>query len=214
MPISDMIRAALPALAAALALAACDAAMVGDAPSRATVTVAGGPVIIAGPSGFCVDRSTLNVTDAGAFALMGDCALLGSGGSGLSRSAAGAALTASISAGGLAGEGDDPASSLAEIAAFVQTPEGRALLGRSGRSDGVRILATRPEGDVLYVLVEDRGAQLITGVDARFWRAFLEVRERMAVLSVLGFEGSGLDEQASLNLLATFVATMKAANGA
>lgn len=198
-------------LIAALALAACDPAMVGNAPSRATVNVAGGPVVVAGPRGFCIDRETLNVTDAGAFALLGDCGELGGGGA-LARSPQGAALTASISAGGLAGEGDDPAGSLAEIAAFVQTPEGRALLGRSGRADRVRILTTRPEGEVLYVLVEDRGPQLIGGVEPRFWRAFLEVRDRMAVLSVLGFEGSGLDEQASLNLLASFVAAMQSAN--
>jgi hypothetical protein len=206
-------RAAVLGLAA-LALAACDPAMLGTAPSRATVNVAGGPVIVAGPPGFCIDRPALNVTEAGAFALIGDCRQLGGGAGGLDRSPAGAALTASISAGGLAGEGDDPASSLAELAEFVQTPDGRALLGRSGRPDRVRILATRAEGDVLYVLVEDRGPQLIAGVEPRFWRAFLEVRDRMAVLSVLGFEGAALDEQASLNLLASFVASMRAANGA
>lgn len=207
------MRGPLLALAG-FALAACDpAAMGGNAPSRATVTVAGGPVVVAGPAGFCIDREVLNVTEAGAFALLGDCGELGGGGA-LARSPQGAALTASISAGGLAGEGDDPAGSLAELAAFVQTAEGRALLGRSGRADSVRILATRPQGDVLFVLVEDRGPQVIGGVSPRFWRAFLEVRERMAVLSVLGFETGGLDEQASLNLLASFVASMQAANGA
>jgi hypothetical protein len=199
---------------AALGLAACDPSMVGNAPSRATVNVAGGPVVVAGPRGFCVDRSTLNVTDAGAFALLGDCAQLGGGTGGLDRSPQGAALTASISAGGLTGEGDDPAGSLAELAAFVQTTEGRALLSRSGRPNQVRILTTRAEGDVLYVLVEDRGPQPFGGVQPRFWRAFTEVNERMAVLSVLGFEGAGIDEQASLNLLASFVAAMHAANGA
>jgi hypothetical protein len=34
----------------------------------------------------------------------------------------------------------------------------------------------------------------------------------MAVLSVLGFQGGTLDEQAGLNLLASFVAAMRAAN--
>jgi hypothetical protein len=34
------------------------------------------------------------------------------------------------------------------------------------------------------------------------------------VLSVLGFQGAALDEQASLNLLASFVASMRSANGA
>ena len=206
-------RAAGLALAV-LALAACDPASMGDAPTRTTVNVAGGPVGIAGPRGCCIDRDTLNVSEAGAFALLGDCGELGGGGGALARSPQGAALTASISAGGLAGEGDDPASSLAELAEYAQTREGRALLGRSGRADTVRILATRPQDDVLFVLVEDRGPQMIGGVSPRFWRAFLEVRDRMAVLSVLGFETGGLDEQTSLNLLASFVASMQAANGA
>ncbi len=198
---------------AAMALAACDpASMGGTAPSRATVQVAGGPLVVAGPTGFCIDRETLNTSEAGAFALLGDCGQLGGGGGALARSPQGAALTASISAGGLAGEGDDPAGSLAELAEYVQTREGRALLGRSGRSDAVRILALRPEAGVLYVLVEDRGPQVIGGVSPRFWRAFTEVSDRMAVLSVLGFETGGLDEQASLNLLASFVASMNAAN--
>src|SRR5690554_1703551 len=82
---------------AGLALAACDPASMGDAPTRTTVNVAGGPVVVAGPAGFCIDRDTLNVTEAGAFALLGDCGELGGGGA-LARSPQGAALTASISA--------------------------------------------------------------------------------------------------------------------
>lgn len=210
--ISDTIRPAA-LLVAGLALAGCDPALMGGGgPSRATVNVAGEPIVVAGPPGFCIDRETLNVSDFGAFALMSDCALLGS----TTRSATtpGAALTASISSGGLGGEGDDPVQSLADLAAFVQTGEGRALLGRSGSSQGVRILATQQRGEVLYVLVEDRGPQPIAGVEPQFWRAFLEVKDRMAVLSVLGFEGAGLDPQSGLDLLATFVAALQRANPA
>ena len=211
MRISEGSRAAA-LLIAGLALAACEGLPGAGGPSRATVTVAGEPIVIAGPPGFCIDRETLNVSDFGAFALMSDCALLASG----TRAGADsrAALTASISSGGLGGEGDDPVQSLADIAAFAQTGEGRALLGRSGSANGVRILATQQSGEVLFVLVEDRGPQPIAGVDRRFWRAFLEVKDRMAVLSVLGFEDAGLDPQAGLDLLAAFVAALQRANPA
>ena len=56
----------------------------------------------------------------------------------------------------------------------------------------MRILTTQLQGGVLYVLVEDRGAQPIAGIDRQFWRAFLEVNGRLVALSVLGFEGAGL----------------------
>ncbi|HMQ95236.1 MAG TPA: hypothetical protein PKA33_21355 [Amaricoccus sp.] len=211
MRISDRPRAAA-LLIAGLALAACEGLPGAGGPSRATVSVAGEPIVIAGPPGFCIDRETLNVSDFGAFALMSDCALLAGG----DRSGviSGAALTASISSGGLGGEGDDPVQSLADLAAFAQTGEGRAMLGRSGSANGVRILATQQRGEVLFVLVEDRGPQPIAGVDRRFWRAFLEVKDRMAVLSVLGFEDAGLDPQAGLDLLAAFVAALQRANPA
>ena len=69
------------------------------------------------------------------------------------------------------------------------------MLGRSGQPDRVRILATQTRGDVLYLLIEDRGRLPIAGIDRRFWRAFLEVNGRMTALSVLGFEGAGSDRR-------------------
>ena len=65
---------------------------------------------------------------------------------------------------------------------------------------------------MLYVLVEDRGPQPIAGIDRRFWRAFLEVKGRMAALSVLGFEGAGLGPQDGLNQIAAFARSIRAAN--
>ena len=100
-------------------------------------------------------------------------------------------MTASVSTGGFAGEGDTAAGSLEDLAEFAETREGRTVLGRSGQPDRVRILNTQLSGDVLYVLVEDRGAQPIAGIDRQFWRAFLEVNGRLVALSVLGFEGAG-----------------------
>jgi hypothetical protein len=205
-------RRAAAAILAALALAACAPAGVGGNPTRATVSVAGRGIDVAGPPGFCIDGASIDTSSAGAFALLADCRLLGAtGGSGPT---AGAALTASISAGGLFGEGDDPVQSLQDLQDFVATPEGLALVGRSGSSRGVGIVSSQQRGDVLYLLVEDRGPQPIAGTEPRFWRAFLDLDGHLAVLSVLGFQGAGAGSQAGLDLLAAFVATMKAANPA
>lgn len=218
MRISGVLRAGAFVLAG-FVLAACDpatmAALSGSSPSRARVTVAGRPVIVAAPPGFCIDAPSTTMTNAGAFVLMSDCALLGKQGAGRGgRAPVGAALTASVSSGGLGGEGDDEAATLDELRDFLDTADGRALVGRSGRANRVRILSTQLKDDVLYVLVEDRGQQPIAGIDPRFWRAFLEVNDRMTVLSVIGFEGTGPGLQDALNDLAAAAAAIKAANPA
>jgi hypothetical protein len=198
------------ALAALGLLAACDPATMGTAPSRTNVTVAGRSVTVAAPPGFCVDAASTAVSAEGAFVLMSDCALLGAAAS--SRPPVAAALTASISTGGLAGEGD-AADTLEDLQDFAATSDGRALLGRSGRPERVRILASQVRNGVLYVLVEDRGPMPVAGIDRRFWRAFLEVNGRMAVLSELGFGDAGADPQQGLNQLAALARSIQAANG-
>lgn len=198
----------LAGLAALLALAACDPAMMGAASNRATVTVAGRNIAIVAPPGFCIDPTTTNVSSSGAFLMASDCALLGGapvaeGDAGLP---VGAVLTASVSA----SEGG-PAS-LADVARFSETAQGRATLSRSGRGDRVRVLATRTRRDVLYILIEDRGPQPIAGIDSRFWRAFLDVSGQMTVLSVLGFEGAGVDATEGLALIQRFADSVQANN--
>jgi hypothetical protein len=212
MPIFERQRAGL-VVVAGLALAGCDATtMAGQAgsPSRTQVNVAGQAITIAAPPGFCIDEGSTAVTGDGAFVLMSDCGLLAGRGGG--RKPVGAALTASVSAGGLTGEGDT--GSLDEIAEFAGTADGRAVLGRSGRPDQVRVLATHRQDGVLYLLIEDRGPLPIAGIDRQFWRAFLEVDGRMAALSVLGFTGAGIGPQEGLNQLAALAAAMRRANPA
>jgi hypothetical protein len=201
---ADVARLATLGLALLL-LAGCDpAAFSTSAPSRARVTVSGQPVTIAAPPGFCVDPESTRVDAAGAFVMMGDCVLLGAGGPG--GRPVGGILTAAVSSGGLTGEGD-AAASLEDILAFVGTPEGRALVGRSGRPDRIRIRHAELGRDTLYLLVEDQGPQPI--LDRQFWRAFINVKGRMTVLSEIGFA----DPQKGLDRLAALAAQIKAANG-
>jgi len=192
-------------LAAALALAGCDAgSMTGGAASRTKVTVAGRAVTIVAPAGLCIDTASTASDAAGAFVLMRDC------GAGSNARPARAALTASVSSGGLTGEGDATAASLQELQEYLGTSDGLAMVGRSGRSDRVAIRSEHLAGDVLFVLVEDGGPQPIAGLDPVFWRAFLEVNERMIVLSVLGFGGVG--PQQGLDELAALASAIRGAN--
>ena len=117
-------------------------------------------------------------------------------------------LAVSAVRGGLTGEGDAAAD---QRQAVRGRDEGREV-GRSGRSDRVRVLAQTTSSDVLFVMVEDRGPQPIAGLDRRFWRAFLEVNGRMTVLSALGFAGS--DPQRGLDELAALASTIRGANPA
>ena len=155
-------------------------------------------------AGLCIDEASTRVDAAGAFVLVRDCA------DGAIARPPRAAMTASVSSGGLTGEGDAASDTLADLQAYLATPDGLALVGRSGRSGGVRVLAQQMSGDVLFVLVEDRGPQPIAGLDARFWRAFLEVNDRMTVLSVLGF--AGLGQQEGLEEVAALASAIRAAN--
>lgn len=209
MPISDALRAAPAALA--LLLAACaPAGIAGGAPTRTSVELAGAEIVVAAPQGFCIDRRSTRRSAAGAFVLVGDCALLGPVG-GRARPPVGAVMTASVSTAGL-GEGARAAQSLARLASFAATPAGLSALGRSGESARTRILATRTRGDALYLLVEDAGPQRGPELDRRFWRAFLEVGGRLTVLSLLAFEDAGIDPQRGLELLTAFADAVQRAN--
>lgn len=209
-PARTRLRAGL--LLALLALAACEPLGVsGSSATRITVAAGGQPVTIAAPAGFCIDSSSTTVGKQGAFLLLSDCALLGRPGAG-APPPVGAALTASVSTRGFGPGGSPATQSLADLERFAATPGGRALLGRSGKSEQVRILAHRTEGEVFYVLIEDRGDQSMAGIDPRFWRAFLELNGRLTALTELRFGPGPHDPQASLALLAAFVAATKAAN--
>jgi len=193
---------------AALALAGCATGVQMTAPNRANVAVGDRMLAIAAPAGFCIDEEATASNANGAFALVTDCALLGQEGGRTPPVAA--MMTASISA------SPEPAtagnSPIDELEAFLRTPRGRALLGRSGRSEATRIVQAARRDDVLYVLVEDRGTSPLPGVEPRFWRAFMTIDGRLAALTIQSFEGAGPDLQESLRHLVAFTAAMRAAN--
>jgi hypothetical protein len=205
----SMPTSRLALLAAAVALVGCADGVAFTAPDRANVTVAGEPVAIAAPGGFCIDEASTTSGPRGAFVLVSDCGLLGKPGG--RTPPVGAVMTASISANpDLVAEGGE--TTLDDLEAFLETSRGRAVLGRSGDGGATRVLQATRRGDVLYVLVEDRGQQPMPGVEERFWRAFMTVNGRMAALSIQGFEGASPGPEATLRYLSAFAALLRAAN--
>lgn len=175
----------LALLAVALAFSGCTTGVTMGAPSRASVDVSGEPVVVAAPAGFCIDEAATSVESRGAFLMITDCGLLGQTGGRTPPVAA--IMTVSISPDpNLVAQGGE--TTLDDLEAFLDTPRGRAGLGRSGDAGATRVLQSTRQGDVLYVLVEDNGASPLPGVAARFWRGFMTVDGRMAALSIQGFE--------------------------
>lgn len=209
MPISERLRAGCALALIAGLVAGCDPAGLSGAPSRATVDVADVAVVVTAPAGFCVDRESTRRVDDGVFVLMTDCALL-AGTVNPARPPLGAAFTATILPGSLGGEGSAQAASLDGLRDFVGTAEGRAILG--GGAEGVRLLRAVPGEGALFVLVEDRAGPPMPGVSARYWRAFVALDGRFAVLSALPFESGRMDEQAALDGLAQLAANLRRAN--
>lgn len=193
---------------ALLLLAGC-AGVTMSAPNRARIDVAGEPVTVAAPAGFCIDQAATATSASGAFTMISDCGLLGA--SGGTTPPVAALMTVSISADpDLVAQGGE--ATLDDLEAFLATSRGRAGLGRSGDANATRIVQSSRQGDVHYVLVEDRGPSPLPGVEPRFWRAFMTVNGHLAALSIQGFNGAAPDLQAQLRHLAAFAASLRAAN--
>ena len=186
------------AAALCLLLAGCAVSLLAE--DRVKVGVNGQDVIVAAPEGLCIDPRSVDVTRAGAFMLMGDCAVLGAE----SGRIVNAVVTASVSTGGLPG-------SLEELRTFLTGP-GVVTLGKSGELEMVSALSTRIVDDILYVEVRDEGAAPIPGTAEDFWRGFFEVSDRLIGVSVVRFEASPIPDGDARALIASLAAQTRAAN--
>ena len=186
---------------------------------RAVVSALGHQVAVEPANGFCLAEEAIETSDRSAFLLLGDCALDGPAALGLPGTDAPLDLppgvpgiiTVTISGDpGFSRLGDE-AGTLADLQAFVETAEGRALLGRGGDGDQVSVADSRRIGDTLYVLVEDANGG-VPVLAPRFWRAFVELNERLAVVTISGFRDRPLPEEDMLRHLGDQVRQLQVAN--
>ncbi len=196
------------AAAAVLSVAALSGCL--QAPEESAqreVTVSRSAVTIAGPSGFCVDRATLRDDEESAFVLLGNCAAI-------ARSPrqpqpeVRALLTAAVQELGAVSIRDQGT----QVAEFLKTEQGRALLSRTGDATSVAILNTRKSGDVLYLHAYDKSPGYVPGMSSEQWRAMFDLDGAIVSLTVLGFEDEPLSADAGMATVREFASIIRREN--
>ena len=219
----------VPALALLLALCACDetlsnstgtvpaaitpATAVTSAP-RATAAVASvriavsnRAVVIAGPSGYCIDQPAARETPSTAFVLLGSCAAIAHS-SAETQPGVPAVLTASVGM----GSGQAISTQFPALNSFFNSDTGRAALARSGRANAVTVLQTTASDGVFYLAARDTSPITGAKVQPEFWRAVLDIKGRIVTLNVVGLRATPLSASAGLATLQAFVRQVRREN--
>ncbi|MEL6532229.1 MAG: hypothetical protein AAFQ06_04235 [Pseudomonadota bacterium] len=191
-------------------LAGCLGAIGGSGGGLREMVVTTDALVIAGPEGYCIDSEASADRGETAFILLGNCAALTE--ARLARQPAEPAiLTAAISE---AGEEGGVASSLSSLPEFFASEDGRRVLSRSGDAETVEVLQSFVDGSVFYLNASDDSANAVPGVRDDYWRAYFDLGPRIATLSVLALDGSGLTEEQSIDLLRRFATLTQSRNAA
>lgn len=175
--------------------------------------VMGGAVTIAAPKGFCIDASSYQDTETGAFIPIGACAALTKNPAD-PKPPKPAFLTATVLPMPLQATAisDDPNIRLREAHKFVQSDVGRAALSRVGKADTVKLLDVKTASGVLYVRLRDTSEGLPAALSNTTWRAFLEVNGRLVTASATAFAEQPFGQGKGYELLREFVAQIRKAN--
>lgn len=199
-------RAALPALA--LSIAGCGAGIPVTRNAPEAVLVANQSVVVAGPPGYCIDESVSDNRTEGAFVLLGSCASI-AGNAALPHPERPGVLTVTVSEGPVSTATGAPRPD--DLVAYFRTDAGRAALSRDGHPDSVEIIETRVDGNALYLHARDPGGRR-KGMADDYWRALLNVNERLVILSVNSSSARPLAEREGQRTLDAFAARIRAAN--
>lgn len=189
--------------------------VVSASPSRAILSAQGQSVAVEPSPGFCLAEDSIETSDRSAFVLIGDCMMgddAGMAGGGFDAPGMPGVITVSIAGDpGFATNGASP-QDLSQLETYLAGPEGRTLLGRGGDGSQVSVVETRRQGDILYVLVEDRADEAVPLFGPRFWRAFVELNDRLAVVTVNGFRDVPMGDDQMLSHLGQQVRQLQMAN--
>ena len=177
------------------------------APDR--VVVASKSIVIAGPRGYCVDRSATRDDASGVFVLLGSCASIANNARAAAPRIPGV-LTASVSDQSSA----DISASLDELEAFFTSTEGRAALARDGQAGSITILATRRRVGAFYLHVRDDSENRVVSLAPIYWRGLFDVRGRIVTVTVTGFKDSPMSAAVGLATLNAFAARIRRENAA
>ena len=196
-------------------------AVISASPSRAIFSARGQRIVVEPPQGYCLDGDSVVVNRSAAFALVADCldghevAMAQEAGQGnvveiaLPRVFPGI-LTVSIS--GAPAFGREPGA-LDAFEGLLGADDGLKLLGRGKSTEPGKIIATRRIGGALYVLIEEAPEDQTSILAPRFWRAFIDISERLVLVTVSSFSDRTIAEDAMLGFLAQQMARLRRSNG-
>ncbi|MEM9762627.1 MAG: hypothetical protein AAF968_08980 [Pseudomonadota bacterium] len=167
-------------------------------PLEAVIDARGRPVVVSPGKGSCINPDTLDLADNSAFMLLSDCAVeLGATNGQASDTRAGKRLHLDHGFPGLitVSVSGDGRGTLESLERFVASDAGRVQLARGSDGAGVEIAEMREIDDALFVLARsvDQPVPLLSN---EFWRAFVEVNERLVLVTVSAFQANELEKEA------------------
>ena len=192
---------------ASITLAACEPGvdLAGQPPGRAIVL--SGSIAVSAPDGYCVDPVISHPRKG--FALLAACAAMTEDPDD-SYPDINALITVQSGAMGsaiVAGQEDS-------FRAFLDTPQGTALLGASTIGGPLAVRRTRSDDNAVSVYTEDVGPPGVVGTQAESWRLFTDIKGRLVTVSVRGLIDDPLSEPTSKALIDRVLARLRAANKA
>lgn len=192
-----------PGLALAALLAGCVPAAAPEGPPIRALALYDGAAIARGPADYCVD-ATLSRPSRG-FAVLASCAVTAADGGlpwleGLVLIQIGAEDSAAVSGGEEA------------LAALLRTLRGAALLSEAGRPETIRLDRIETEPGLVLVHFIDSAEPPVPGLGPEEWRAFLDIRGRLATVTIRSFARDPLSRREGADLLRLAVAALRSAN--
>lgn len=173
---------------------------------RAVVTAGGRTVDIVPPDGFCIIDDTVETGEQAVSALIGRCA------NAVDTGMPNGLLTASVSPAPLFRPGEPIASELDSLEAFLDSDSGRPLLTRNETASEPEIVETYRIDNMLVMLIEDPDTSAPIVATPRYWRAFMQLNDRMVTVSASAFSGDDANERAVFALLRAFTDELRTAN--
>jgi len=197
----------IAALALLAALAGCAELQLGGdgeaadrpVPPRPPTRIEVDGIVIAGPQGYCVDRSASRAGRAG-FVLMASCSAISQAPEHPAPGRKGL-LTATVGASGSGAEPIDPEL----FGAYFRSAEGRAALSNTGEAEAVSVLGSRVSDGAFYVVFLDRSTPSQPDLGPARWRAIFTTRGRIVTAVLHSFLDDPISREAGFGLLQDFV---------
>lgn len=200
-------------VAASLMLAGCSNGLqlpslpslggLGDKEPVTSLSLLSGDVTAQAPDGYCIDTS-LTRPNRG-FVVMAGCALVSSSDQ---MPATDGLLTLQVGDAGTASIGDDP-SALRDLLA---TAAGAELLSSNGDPTSIEIDDLQVGNGAVFVHFDDMGPRPAEGLEEAEWRAFFDIGDRFATLTLRGFERAEIEDAQGLTLIRVAVSLISEAN--